>query len=155
MPVDQTDAAEALVRAYCGWHVAPSQTDTVYVDGTGTRNLMLPSLHVTDVSVVTDDGVTLVDTYEWSADGRLFYSSGYFTGKFRGVEVTFTHGYDEMPDDVQNVIEQIAARGASTGAYVQVGQVRVATDSSGAPLSSSLTDADKAALAPYKLPPRP
>lgn len=164
MPVDAMAAATSLVQAYCGWHVAPVKTDDeLTLDGPGRQLLLLPSLHVTAITSVVDDGVTLdpATEYEWSASGMVIRTSPDnrcipFTRKFRSIVVTLTHGYETMPGDVQAVIERLASRGASNGGgYTQVGQVRVATGTDGAPLGLSLTDQDKADLGPYRLPPRP
>ena len=40
-------AAQAAVRAYCGWHIAPSLSETLVLDGTGARAFILPTLHLT------------------------------------------------------------------------------------------------------------
>ena len=40
--VTPIQAAEGAVRRYCGWHIAPVATETLVLDGTGTR-LALPS----------------------------------------------------------------------------------------------------------------
>lgn len=63
-----------------------------------------------------------------------------------------------MPLDVTAVVERLAARAvdaSSTGLLVQVGQVRVATDSDGLPFGAHLTELDRHVLNRYKLPPRP
>ena len=105
------DAATALVRSYCGWHIAPSVEETVTLDGSGSSLLPLPSLHVTAVASVTEDGTALTeDDYRWSASGWLRKTCGCWTGKERGVEVTFTHGFDEAPD-VAGVVMAVASRG--------------------------------------------
>ena len=49
-------AAQGAVRRHCGWHVAPSVTETLRVDGYGGRTLILPSKHVTAIaSVIVGD----------------------------------------------------------------------------------------------------
>jgi hypothetical protein len=42
-------AAEAAVRAYCGWHIAPAVIEDVVLDGSGTRSLFLRTLRLRDV----------------------------------------------------------------------------------------------------------
>lgn len=124
---DDTAAALAAVRRYCGWHVAPEQSETVVVDGPGSPLLMLPTLHIVDLTTVTEDGV-LIDTdyLTWSQDGRVRKRQiawwettgqlhGYFwTSAYQGVVVTMTHGYAEAPDfdkAVSMVAESFAASG--------------------------------------------
>jgi len=68
--VRQTQAA---IRRYCGWHIAPSITETITLDGDGSRHLWLPSLHVTAVTAVTN-GDTVLDVssdLDWSESGYV------------------------------------------------------------------------------------
>jgi len=147
MPNETPTAAQALVTAYCGWHIAPSKTETLTLDGPGTRTLLLPSLHVTEITSVVNEGTELdTDAYDWSDAGIVELRHGWFSRRLRGLTVTLTHGYDTMPADVAAVIAQIDGTGFGPQA-VQVGQVRVET-ASGIVTASSILDR-------YKLPPRP
>ena len=143
---DAWDAACSAVRAYCGWHVAPSVTETVILDGSGSSVQMLPSLHVTDLTSITNDG-TLVTDPEWSEAGMV---RGCWTGRFRGVTVQMTHGYDECPAEILGVLTEAASRGVGS-AVSQVGQVRMG-DSSGVPGAASFMLDQKAVLDRYALP---
>ena len=84
------EQAEGLVRGFCGWHIAPSRAAVaVTLDGTGSSILPLPSLYVTAVTAVVEDGVTLnLDSIEWSKDGWLEKCYGRWTRKPSGVVVT-------------------------------------------------------------------
>lgn len=140
-------AAEALVTAYCGWHIAPPRTETITLDGPGTRTLLLPSLHVTEISSVISDGTTLdPDCYDWSESGIVELRGGWFSRRLRGVSVALKHGYETMPADLAAVVSQIDGTGFGPQA-VQVGQVRVQT-ADGVQAAGSILDR-------YKLPPRP
>lgn len=168
MPLSQADAtarAEAEVRAYCGWHIAPQRTDTLVLDGPGGPLLVLPSLHVVSVASVAENG-TEVDPegYAWSAAGvvrrtssaTVWRSCAGWTDDYRAVSITLTHGYDEMPLDVQAVIDRLAARSVDDPSqYSQVGAVAYATGADGLPASGSLTALDRMVLDRYRLPPRP
>ena len=59
-------AACDAVRGYCEWHIAPSVTETLTLDGPGGSVLHLPSAHVTAVASVTNDGAVIADP-QWSA----------------------------------------------------------------------------------------
>jgi hypothetical protein len=146
----------SAVESYCGWHVAPSCEDTLTLDGDGSTVLLLPTLHVTDVASVVEDGVTLDPaSYTWSERGVLRkYGRGRWICKDRAIEVTFTHGYAAMPDDLQAIVTDLGSRPAG-GGVVQVGQVRMATARDGSPLGAGLTDAQKGTLNRYRLNPRP
>jgi hypothetical protein len=99
------------VRDYCGWHIAGSVTETVTVDGSGSDVLDLPTLRLTAVLVVTEDGETVdVDDLEWSTAGYLKRASAWTT-KLRGVAAQITHGYVEMPVSLAEVVMTSAARG--------------------------------------------
>lgn len=162
-----TARAEAAVRAYCGWHVAPETDALLTLDGPGSPVLLLPSLHVTAVASVAENG-ELVDPadYSWSASGVVrrsrsaltiaTWSGSGWTDALRGVTVAFTHGYQEWPLEVQAVVERLAAR-ALEGATVltQVGSVSYATGEDGLPIGGTLSSVDRAVLDRYKLPPRP
>lgn len=151
---DPVADAEAAVRAYCGWHIAPNREDTDTFRSHGGPVLLLKSLHVTAVASVTIGGAAIdAASYEWYPNGVLRRAAGWPVGK---VEVTFTHGYDvEDIADLYRIVRTLAARGGTAGGYVQVGAVRVATDASGAPLGGALSSSDMATLDRYLLPPRP
>lgn len=122
--------ATAAVRNYCGWHVTPVQTDTVTLHAEGARSLLLPSLHVLDVSSVTVDGA-LVDpaSYTWTPDGVLarryawdIYDSSLDYRDWRQdflagrrwwgltTTVTFTHGFDQAADFAGVILAWVAVR---------------------------------------------
>lgn len=119
--IEQTRLDEAIsdIREACGWHIAPSFTETVTLDGPGRSVLLLPSLHVTAVGSVTENGRELVEgtDYEWSAKGTLRRRCGW-TDRYRGIVVEFTHGYDVVPAKLAALILDVA----TAAAEVPVGQ---------------------------------
>lgn len=94
------------IRSAVGWHVAPSVTETVAVEGDGTRYLFLPTLHLTDVTAVRDvsdpdnpvtlDGWSTAKTPRFIA-GCLRRSSPW---PCADIEVDIVHGYDGCPADL-------------------------------------------------------
>lgn len=156
---ERLEQAEALVRAYCGWHIAPSRTDVeVTLIGDGSSVLVLPSLYVTAVSELTQGGTALVaDTdYAWSESGVL---TSYYWGT-GSVVVTFTHGYAEPPADVTAIVQAVAQRALDNPGSrprEQAGPFADTFSQSGfnqAP-ALALLDAEKAILDRYRIPPRP
>lgn len=162
--------AEALVRAYCGWHVAPSTREVLAVDGErGWGSVLLPTMYVTALhSVTIGDDVLEASTYTWSPAGILrlaygsplpwsdYYAASYAQQPLQNITADVTHGYDEWPPEVAGVIDALAVRAQATPSqYVQVGQVRVATGPDGQPLGAGLAQGDRAVLDRYRLPPRP
>lgn len=103
--------AYANVRKYCGWHVSPSKTETVTLDGPCHVLLGLPTLKLVTLTSVVEDGVTLnVADLTPSASGRLLVKrmAPYrWSSRFRSIVVTMTHGFDDAPDFNQAVLEAI------------------------------------------------
>lgn len=117
MPVDYAAAALAAARRYCGWVVTPPETVTITVDGPGGRVLSLPTLHLTTLSAVVEDGVTLdVNDLRFSPNTGVVVkkSGGCWTSHMGAIQVTMTHGFASAPD-FDAAVEQ-AARALSSAA---------------------------------------
>lgn len=153
---DRLEQAEALVRSFCGWHIAPSRTETVTVRGRGSKTLLLPSLYVTAVTSVTDDGTLLVDDtdYTWSDAGVITHASAFGTEL---VEVAYSHGYTTPPAEVEAIVQAVAQRaidnpgslirtqdGPFSDTFSQTGSSQVA--------ALSLLDSEKETLRRYRVP---
>lgn len=140
-----TDGAQwifaiAAIRGYCGWHIAPTVTETVTVDGPGGRLLALPTQRLTALTVVNDG--TPVTHPDWSTNGLV---RGGWSTKYRGIEATMTHGYEMWPEE----LEQLALEIISASARVGVSQV-----SSGphqVSFETSMTVAQRNTLGRYRL----
>lgn len=163
---EQLDAASAAIRRYCGWHIAPSVTADWIVDGPGAALLVLPTLHLTDLSTVSETlgGTTTVldpATVEWSATGVVRKrNSGYWTSQFRGVRATGTHGYDlvEVLDLVHLTIAVVARAEANPYGFTSqaVGGVSVGMPTGPGGSGGILVYPDQqATLDLYKLEPQP
>lgn len=174
-PDDRLLQAEAMVRAFCGWHIAPSRDETLVLDGRGGCNLMLPSLYVTAITSVVENGVDLVEgtDFTWSQAGWVFRSSwaggwwydagdygssfpipGWWTTQLRGVVVELTHGYEDVPAEVTAVVQAVGQRLVDnpTGLEQQVvGPFSEKYGTSDALFSTG----DHAVLEHYRLPRRP
>lgn len=109
---DAWTAACAAVRAYCGWHIAPSVTEDVTVDGSGGSIQLLPTLHLTALTSITNDGTEVTDP-EWSEAGMV---RGSWTSKFRGVVANMAHGFDECPPELLPVLRAIVSGASLDGA---------------------------------------
>lgn len=154
------DQATAEVRRYCGWHIAPALTEPVTVDGSGGLFLSLPSLHVTNVTAVTEDGLLRdPSTYEWSEQGQL-WAAYPWSGHFRGVTVDMTHGFSDVPEDVRAIVMAVASRAQLSPDGVvrrQVGAVSESYSQTGFNVAGgvSLMPHEKADLDSYRIRPRP
>jgi hypothetical protein len=150
------NAANQAVRSECGWHVAPVITETLVLDGSGTRNLLLPSGRVTQIIKVTNAGEDVTSRVKHSRAGMISFG-GYWSSDFGDVEVELTHGYaiDEVAD-VAGVIAALIGRAMSapagiTSQTIGPASVRHAIGKDGANLSIPLLLSEKETLAPYKL----
>lgn len=171
--------AEAMVREYCGWHIAPSRIEDLTVKipsrspyetplmTPSRRTVFLPTMHLTAVSAVTLDGEPLTEgtDYEWHQGGYLV-RLGFpwidrldWTGVSRTVVASVTHGYADVPADVQSVVLDIANRAtgvvkAGGALRLRVGEVdRQFGPRNGAPAAAvGFTDDNKTALASYRVP---
>lgn len=111
----EAQAAGESIREYCGWHIAPSVTETLELDSYGGSVLQLPSLRVVTVSAVTDADDAPIEGYSVSKstgllrrDGCLRWPRGY-----GAVKVTLTHGFDGVPDSLNAVLVAMARDGAA------------------------------------------
>jgi hypothetical protein len=124
-------AAGEIIRGFCQWHIAPSitVTDTVTVQPDGT--IMLPTRYLTGVASVSIAGVELDPSTYWA------HRAGYIRHQnmqqpfsqwplwplesdrpFREypsavayhAQVTYTHGYPELPAQVKAVGLQLCSQ---------------------------------------------
>lgn len=153
--VNYTAAAEAAARRWCGWVVTPPEENVeVTLDGGGAV-LSLPSLYVTELVSVVEDGTTLdLD------DVRLYGSLGQVRKRSGGcwgceIVVTFTHGYDSAPDFDAAVAQAAAALEASgTRSDSAVKRVKV-DDVETEWFESAASFLNVSLLSPYRILPQP
>lgn len=149
-------AAEAEVRRYCGWHLAPVITEDLVLDGSGTRTLFLRTLKLRNVVSAEVSGVPVdVSTLEWSEAGFL-RAPGVFPDRLRSVKLTVEHGFYMLPD-VEQIIRDVAGRANASQSYVvreQAGQVSVSASmvASGVAGGVVLMDHERRLLDAYRLP---
>lgn len=162
--------ASARVRAYCGWHIAPSVSEVFTVNGSGLFRQFLPTMFITDVASVTDSGVALdLTMVDWAAEGWLEwaqYSPGYqrsygwpglFSRRPRGVVASITHGYPTVPGEVVALVCSVVARQAASPSGVvreQAGAVSAQYSQVAPNVSGGLTllASEMVALDSYRIP---
>lgn len=150
-------AATKRIRNFCGWHIATEQQDTLVLDGQAAAVIYLPTLRVVSIDEVTIDGTEVVfesDSLQWSQEGKLWRPS--WSVNYRGVQLKYTHGFAEVPDDLVDMTLLIASRDLGS----PLGVVREQTLSSSVTWSqtgfnqaggANLLDSEKDALQAYKL----
>lgn len=150
-------AAQAAIRRECGWHVTPSWTHTIRVDGYGGGTLILPSSHVTDISGLEFDGIDHVDDIDWSEKGTVVLRHGTLPDRPGAIRVTLTDGWE--PEDVPELhalMLSLAKRAATAPAPMIASQSTNGSSISyitngGAPIGLQLFEAEKRQLDPYRL----
>jgi len=152
------DAAHAAIRGWCGWHVAPVITETLVVDGSGHRDILIRSGRVVELLAVVNDGEEIdLDDVDFSRAGILeLRHGGHWSRRLGGVEVILRHGYEiEDVPDVAALIATLARRGASAPGIVARQSVNGASvdylTAGGAPLSIPLLGIEKEALDRFRL----
>lgn len=169
------EEATALIQAHCEQQIEEVEDDeyTFDVDARQTK-LFLPELPVTEVSSVVENEVELDadDDYKLGRWGILHRVSAYWYPGVQTVTVTYTHGYETIPQIVVDVCAAVAARryqaGLQMAAVDGVSGVRAMTlgdysvqyetgsggeagTTGGAASGLALTAAEKDALAAYRL----
>lgn len=148
-PAPEATPGIAAVRSWCGWHVGPSVTETLSVEAVGGRVLVLPSLHVTEVTAIRDEDGNEVTGWKSRENGIV-------RGCWRAehlYEVDLTHGYDEFPSELLSIVGRLDAEQLD----------RVPTSITRGPFSESYGTADlesqplttRVIIGRYRLPSRP
>jgi hypothetical protein len=154
-PQQALDAALAAVRSYCGWDIAPSQSATVTVWCLDGRTLNLPTLNLTAVASVVQDGVTVAPTgYTFESYGVIRANYGACFSRLTRVTVAFTHGYAAMPDAAAAVVLSLAQRSLNDSRGLVVRPGSASSASVGALVETYgpvLTEADKQKLSDYAI----
>lgn len=110
--------ASAAVRGYTGQHLTEA-TETLRIKAR-TGVVRLPQRPVTAVSVVEDPDDNAI-SFEWWGDDRVYVGGLTPLNQWElnmrrapvvYLDITYTHGYATIPDDIVAVVCQIAARAA-------------------------------------------
>ena len=148
--------ASAAIRRYCRWHVAPVITETMTLDGPGGSLLRLPTLHLVEITSLTERGTALdVDDLEWSHRGMVRRRNGCWTDRFRGIVAVVEHGFDDA-DDIKQIVQQVVANAiasplGATSESAGALSVSWSTTAPGVSGGLSLLERDLATLSMYRL----
>lgn len=155
------DVASQMIRDHCGWVVGPVTTDTLYLDGPGSRLLVLPSLRVVEVTAVRQAGRPLDLTgLRISRSTGMIRTASPLTDEYGAIEVDLRHGYDTVPEPIVDLTLQMAARalGSPLGVVREqslVANVTWSTTAAGVAGGTVILEHELAALAPYTIGPQP
>jgi len=110
--------ATAAIRNYCHQYIEKVEDDTWTFDVRPARwNVMLPELPVIEVTSVVEDDETLTadDDYQLGQYGQLWRVGQRWKEGTQIVTVTYTHGYETIPDDIVDVCTRAASRAYQAG----------------------------------------
>jgi len=97
-------AASDRFRGAVRHPVSLVKQDRVELDGNGTAAVLLPAAPVVEVHTVQLDGNEITDRCSISRDGRLRRRGKLFPDRLGCLQVTYTHGYEPVPDDIAEVV---------------------------------------------------
>ena len=145
--IDAADLLLAIATANIR-RAADNQTISLVLGDTHTVRTTAPAIVVPQRPVLTVDAVTLdgnpVTTYTWDGDDTI-------VGAGRGlVSVTYSHGYEPIPDDVKGLCLDIAARGFLTPHGVNQTSLGSFSESYDRQVAMTLRDEERAKLRPYR-----
>lgn len=146
-------AASKEIRKHCRWHVATRETITRAFTGPRPADLWIPALEIASIDEATLDGVPL------DVSGIVFNPETGWTSLRtwgRVLSVTFTAGFEEVPDDIVDLTLHVAARslGSPLGAIrEQAGPVSVTWSATAPNVSGGtvLLEHEKDSLAEYQI----
>ncbi|SUA72662.1 Uncharacterised protein [Nocardia otitidiscaviarum] len=148
------------IRDYCGWHIAPTATETITLDGSGAAVVQVPTLRLSAVASVAENGVVIPATeYEWSEDGTLrrLPLGRCWTNRYRSVVVECTHGYAEVPAPIVSVVLDATSSALSgpVGSGGELPETMGPFTFGGTKGAGAFTAAQLRVLDRYKVNPRP
>lgn len=111
--------ATKAIKNYCHQEIELVEDEEITLDCAGGRRIFLPELPVVEVSEVVEDGETLTEgsdeDYQLGQHGILYRVGANWADGIQIVTVTYTHGYDEIPDDIASVCTRAASRAYQAG----------------------------------------
>lgn len=133
-------AALIAARRAVGWHVSPVKTETITLDGPGSRILWLPARKVVALTSVEEDGVDLDVTRLSLSAGDGPYrsrplalrkkSGGFWTDQYGGVVIEMQYGYTEAEatDWRQAILQMVDQIGMATAGFSEMNLSRKTVD---------------------------
>lgn len=95
------------------------EDDERWVSGNNSDILLLPAFPIVGDVVVEIDGQAVTDFDTGRASGVLRRKSAVWPDGLENIKVTFTHGWDTVPDDIQDaVLEQAAMQASHTAVHI-------------------------------------
>lgn len=138
-------AATRTIRNACGWHIAKAEQLRYRKVRPFSEAVWLPAMQIKSIDSGTIDGATVAATTA-GFDPEIGWTALYG----RNIDITFTAGYDEVPEDLVTLTLELAAGALGSPLGIsreQAGTVSVTYTRT----SGELTAADHDRLAAYKI----
>lgn len=105
------EEATEVIKNWCQQEIE-QVSEELTIDCAGGAKIFLPELPVTAVTKVVADDVELTASvdYKLGQHGILYRVNGYWPDGIQNVEITYTHGYATIPEDIVGVCARSAAR---------------------------------------------
>jgi len=109
--------ASVAIRNYTRQFLERVDNEVITLDSNGGTRLFLPELPVLEVTEVIEDGETLIedDDYKLGQHGILHRVDQKWSEGIQNITITYSHGYDVIPDDVVAVCTRAASRAYQAG----------------------------------------
>ncbi|MEV8134298.1 hypothetical protein [Microbacterium aurantiacum] len=141
----ELDAATREIQNYCGWHIAPEESKTITRLSRFPEEIWIPAMQITAVTAVQAEGI------EWSDLTGVEFDpqTGWTNIRARRIHLTYTAGFEEVPEDLVALTLQMAARALG----VSLGILREQTLSASLTFTASADDRSRfeSVLMPYKI----
>jgi hypothetical protein len=111
------DRASERFRLAVGHPVHLVEAETVTLDGDGSETLLLPAAPATDITVLVD-GAAVTD-FQVNARAGILRRASRWPAGLGNIEVTYSHGFAEIPGGIQDAVLEMAAISARVPAGVQ------------------------------------
>ena len=111
------EEATAAIRNWCRQFISVVDDEEITIDTYGGTRIFLPELPVMSVSAVIENGITLTpgDDYALGQHGILHRIGRAWPVGIQTVTITYSHGYDPIPDDVIAIATRASSRAYQAG----------------------------------------
>lgn len=110
------DLATGAIRNEARQHISLVEDEDIVLAGRWSSDLWLPErpvIEISSIEIVPSAGVSEplgVTAYQWDGQGHIQLASGSWGGPSATVPITYTHGFETIPDDIRGLCLQVASR---------------------------------------------